>query len=160
MQADYGCERLVYSPCRWQKSHPVRKHWASESSPGILCRMIRWLTVALRLALAGLKSHRNLLLENLALRHQLLVLSRGSNRPRLTPMDRALWAWLSHTWEGWKTRLYLVKPGTVIHLHRESFRIFWKWKSRHLKDGRKTIAPTTYTLIRHMNLSHPLMATP
>src|SRR5260370_29444715 len=63
--------------------------------------MIRWLTVALRLALAGLKSHRNLLLENLALRHQLLVLSRGSNRPRFTPMDRALWAWLSCTWDGW-----------------------------------------------------------
>ena len=39
--------------------------------------MIRWLTVALRLALAGLKSRRNLLLENLALRHQLLVLSRA-----------------------------------------------------------------------------------
>ena len=38
--------------------------------------MIRWLTVVLRLAIAGLKSRRSLLLENLALSHQLLILSR------------------------------------------------------------------------------------
>jgi hypothetical protein len=54
--------------------------------------MVRWLTLVLHLAVAGLKSRRNLLLEILALRHQLLVLSRGSNRPHLTPLDRALWA--------------------------------------------------------------------
>src|SRR5660398_3779 len=91
--------------CRWQKPHPVRKHWASETFPGILCRMTCWLTVVLHLAVAGLKSRRNLVLENLALRHQLLVLCRGSQRPRLTPLDRALWAWLSHAWDEWKTCL-------------------------------------------------------
>lgn len=41
--------------------------------------MIRWLIVLLRLAEAGLKSRRNLLLENLVLRHQMLVLSRSSS---------------------------------------------------------------------------------
>jgi hypothetical protein len=45
--------------------------------------MIRWLTLALHLAVAGLKSRRSLLLEILALRHQLLVLSRKSKSPRL-----------------------------------------------------------------------------
>ena len=79
--------------CRWQKPHPVRKHWAFSPFPGILCRMNRWLTVVLRLVVAGLKSRRNLLFENLALRHQVLVLCRRSKRPRLTPLDRALWAW-------------------------------------------------------------------
>jgi hypothetical protein len=64
--------------------------------------MIRWLSVLLSLAAAGLKSRRNLLLENLTLRHQLLVLTRNSRRPRLRPMDRALWAWLSQVGEGWK----------------------------------------------------------
>ena len=52
--------------------------------------MIRWLTLALHLAVAGLKSRRSMLLEMLALRHQLLVLSRSSKRPRLTPLDRVL----------------------------------------------------------------------
>jgi hypothetical protein len=32
--------------CRWQKSHPGRKHWASEMFPGILGVMIRWGRVA------------------------------------------------------------------------------------------------------------------
>ena len=62
--------------------------------------MIRWLIVLLRLAVAGLQSRRNLLLENLVLHRQLLVLSRSSHRPRLTSMDLALWVWLSHAWGG------------------------------------------------------------
>ena len=43
--------------------------------------MIRWLTLTLQLAIAGLKSRRSLLLEMLALQDQLLVLSRSSKRP-------------------------------------------------------------------------------
>jgi len=65
--------------------------------------MICWLILLIRLVVAGLKSCRNLLLENLALRQQLLVLRRSSNRPWLTPIDRALWARLSQTWDGWKS---------------------------------------------------------
>jgi hypothetical protein len=75
-------------------------------------RMIGWMILALRLVLDGLKFRRKLLLENLALRHQLLVLSRRSGRIRLTPLDRALWAWLSQTWPGWKTRLCLDRVGS------------------------------------------------
>jgi hypothetical protein len=44
---------------------------------------------------AALKGRQSLLLENLTLRHQLLVLHRNAKRPRLTPLDRALGAWLS-----------------------------------------------------------------
>ena len=83
--------------------------------------MVRWLMVVLHLAVAGLKSRRNLLLEILALRHQLLVLSRSPKRPRLTPLERVLWAWLSQAWAGWKPRLLLVQPGTVLQWHRAGF---------------------------------------
>ena len=75
--------------------------------------MICWVILLLRPVLTGLKSRRNLLLENLALRHQLLVLGRSSNRPRLTPDDRTLCGWLSQVWHGWKTRHCLVQPSTV-----------------------------------------------
>jgi putative transposase len=122
--------------------------------------MTRWLKVVLRLAVAGLKSRRNLILENLALRHQLLVLNRGSCRPRLTPLDRALWAWLSQTWSGWKTRLCLVQPSTVIQWHRAGFRLFWRWKSRPGKSGRKTISADTIVLIREMSRENPLWGAP
>ena len=76
--------------------------------------MIVWLILVLPLAAASLRSRRNLLLENLALQHQLLVLSRGSKRHRLTPLDRALWIWLSQTWNGWKVSLRILQPDTVI----------------------------------------------
>jgi hypothetical protein len=39
-------------------------------------------------------------LENLALRHQLLVLQRSITRPRLSRWDRILWVWLSRWWPG------------------------------------------------------------
>ena len=122
--------------------------------------MVRWLTFVLHLAVAGLKSRRNLLLEILALRHQLLVLSRSPKRPRLTPLDRVLWAWLSQAWAGWKTRLLLVQPGTVLQWHRAGFRLFWRWKSRPRKTGRKTISPDLITLIRDMNHANPLWGAP
>jgi len=57
--------------------------------------MVGWLILLSRFAVAALKGRQSLLLENLTLRHQLLVLHRNAKRPRLTPLDRALGAWLS-----------------------------------------------------------------
>ena len=122
--------------------------------------MLCWLIFVLRLAAAVLKSRRNLLLDNLALRHQLLVVSRNANRARWTPLDRALWAWLSHAWRRWRTALRLVQPDTVIHWHRQGFRLFWKWKSRTRKAGRKSIAPDTISLIRNISRANPLWGAP
>ena len=101
--------------------------------------MVRWLILVLRVVVISLKSRRNLLLENLALRHQLLVLNRTSRRPPLTLGGRALWAWLSQNWHAWKTHILIVQPDTVIRWHRNGFRLFWKWKSRPRKVGRKPI---------------------
>ena len=122
--------------------------------------MIVWLILVLRLAAASLRSRRNLLLENLALQHQLLVLSRASKRPRLTPLDRALWIWLSHTWNGWKVSLRILQPDTVIQWHRAGFRLLWRWKSRARKAGRKRVAAATIDLIRQMSRVNPLWGAP
>jgi hypothetical protein len=101
-----------------------------------------------------------LLLEILALRHQLLVLSRSSKRPRLTPLDRVVWGWLSQAWSGWKTRLRLVQPSTVIQWHRAGFRLFWRWRSHPGRSGRKTVAPDTIRLIGQMSRTNPLWGAP
>ena len=122
--------------------------------------MLCWLTLLLRLAAVVLKSCRNLLLENLALRHQLLVLTRKPSRPRLNFLDRAFWAWLSRSWSRWRIRLRFVQPDTVIRWHREGFRLFWKWKSRRSHAGRKTIAPATISLIREVSRANPLWGAP
>lgn len=122
--------------------------------------MICWLTFSLRLAAAILKSRRNLLLENAALHHQLLILARNATRPQWRPLDRGFWIFLSLVWSRWRTVLQLVRPDTVIRWHRQGFRLFWKWKSRHGKVGRKTISPTTIALIRQMSLANPLWGAP
>lgn len=122
--------------------------------------MLCWLTFVLRLAAALLKSRRNLLLENVALRHQLLVLTRNATRPQWRPVDRVLWSWLSLTWNRWRNALWLVQPDTVIHRHRQGFRLFWSWKSRPRKAGRQSMAPETITLIRNMSRANPLWGAP
>jgi hypothetical protein len=51
-------------------------------------------------------SHRQLALENLALRQQLAVYQRTVTRPKLRTTDRLFWAWLSGAWaRGGETHL-------------------------------------------------------
>src|SRR5258708_3747584 len=71
-----------------------------------------------------------LVTENLALRQQLLVLHRSSNRPRLRRRDRLFWIGLSHLWREWRSILVIVKPETVVKWHWQGFKCYWRWKSR------------------------------
>jgi hypothetical protein len=96
------------------------------------------LQVLFSAASATFKSRAAIHLENLALRHQLGVLQRSVKRPKLTPPDRLLWAWLRGIWSDWQSALVIVKPDTVIAWHRQSFRLFWTWKVRHGLSGRPT----------------------
>jgi hypothetical protein len=52
----------------------------------------------LRSLRATFQPRRQLLLENLALRHQFLVLSRNGRKPRLRNLDRLLWVFLRAVW--------------------------------------------------------------
>ena len=122
--------------------------------------MICWLRFVIGLARAIAKSRRNLLFENIALRHQLLVLSRKTKPTRFTPVDRALWVWLSLAWKRWTSVLRMVQPGTVVRWHRQGFGLFWRWQSRAGNVGRKRIAPETIDLIRQMSRANPLSGAP
>jgi len=118
--------------------------------------MARWFTLVTRLVVAILKSRRRLLLENLALHHQILVLNRNSKRPRLDYSDRLLWIWLAQNWRKWKAHLFIVQPDTLTRWHREGFRLFWKWKSRWQKPGRKPVESELRQLIGEMSRANPL----
>ena len=50
---------------------------------------------------------RDLLLENLALRHQLMMCER---RRRLSNADRFLWAAAFRRWSGWRASLLVLHP--------------------------------------------------
>jgi putative transposase len=97
--------------------------------------------------------------EILALRHQLDVLRRSTDaRRKLRTSDRVLWVWLSRIWPDWRSALLIVKPETVIHWHRQGFRLYWRWKSRHL--GRPDAGREIRELIRKMCLSNPTWGAP
>ena|SRR5439155_1101179 len=57
---------------------------------------------------------RTLLLENLALRQQLLALKRGHPRPSLGLFDKLFWVVARRVWSAWKPSLILVTPETVV----------------------------------------------
>ena len=79
---------------------------------------------------ASVRARRYLVLENLALRHQLTVYTRGRRRPRLRRHDRRFWSLLARGWSGWRGTLVMVEPDTVVRWHRSAWRAYWRWKSR------------------------------
>ena len=108
--------------------------------------LLNWGLWCLR-ALARDKS--DLVLENIALRHQLLLLQRRSNKPKSKPRDRLLWSLLSRYWPDWKHSLLLFRPETVIGWQKAAFRFYWRWRSGP-KGGRPRIDPEVAQLIRRM----------
>lgn len=51
---------------------------------------------------AAFRTRRHLVLENLALRHQVAVLSRNSRKPKLRNVDRLVWICLRAVWSRWQ----------------------------------------------------------
>jgi putative transposase len=115
-----------------------------------------WLSVMAEALSSLLKSRTALQLENIALRHQIIVLQRSTKkRLRLHNSDRLFWVGLSQVWSHWRSALVIVKPETVIAWHRKAFRLFWTWKVRHGKPGRPAISPEIRALIRRMSRENP-----
>ena len=101
-----------------------------------------------------LQSRAALAAENLALRHQIVILQRSVKRPRLHRRDRIFWVWLSRLWQGWRSSLIVVQPETVLRWHREGFRLYWRWKSRR-RCGRPKLDVEIRALIRRMSRDNP-----
>jgi len=121
--------------------------------------MLLVLLLIVRSFLAGLRPRRDLMLENLALRHQLQVALRTNPRPRLRAADRALWLWLRRAWpDGWQQHLRLVRPATVLRWHRKGWRLYWTWKSR-TRLGRPHLSREVRELISRISRENPLWGT-
>ncbi len=105
--------------------------------------------------------HRSLLLENLALRQQLVVLKRRRPRPSLGPFDRLFWVLARRVWTGWKQSLVIVTPETVVRWHRAGFRLYWRLVSRDRRQvGRKQICKELRDLIFRMACENPTWGAP
>lgn len=107
------------------------------------------------------RSRRSLLLENLALRQQLVVLKRKHPRPRLTAMDKFFWVLLKRFWSGWKEAVSIVSPDTVVRWHRAGFMLYWRAISRARRlIGRKRISKEVRELIFRMVAENPTWGAP
>ncbi len=103
---------------------------------------------------AFFKDRTDLVVENLALRHQLSRLNHRRKRPNLRPMDQFLWALLSRHWPRWRDLLVMVKPATVVGGHRHGFKMLWRWKSRKRGPARPRIHKDIRKLIVEMASSN------
>jgi putative transposase len=101
--------------------------------------MIPLLLHLLRLLPFLFGGHRQLALENLALRHQLAVYKRTVSRPSLRARDRLLWVALANVWAGWKQALVIVSPDTVLRWQRRRVREYWTELSSRSTAGRPPV---------------------
>ncbi len=101
----------------------------------------------------------DLVLENLALRRQLLGLHAQRPRRRLTALHKLFWVALRMCWSRWRQPLVLVTPRTVVNWHRAGFRSYWTWACRvRQAGGRKRISKEVRALIFRMVAENPSTA--
>ena len=113
--------------------------------------MPRSLRLLFVLLVRSIRSRRDLLLENLALRQQLAILRQRHPQPRFAAAEKLFWVILRRLWPQWKWALVLIQPETVVRWHRAGFKLYWTWLSRHRKRaGRRCVSRELRELIFRM----------
>jgi hypothetical protein len=122
--------------------------------------MITLLWLLLALLVSPFKSKRQLEAENVALRHQIVVLRRQVHgRVRLTNLDRLFLVQLCRWFPSILGVLAIVQPETVIRRQWAGFCRYWRWKSRS-RGGRPAIEAELRALIWKMSIDNPLWGAP
>ena len=70
---------------------------------------------------SAFRSREDLVLENLALRQQLLALHAQRPCRRLTALHKLFWVALKSFWSVWRKPLILVTPRTVVNWHQSGW---------------------------------------
>src|SRR5262249_35613231 len=95
-----------------------------------------------------LRQRRDLLLEFIVLRHQLVVLPRtGTRRPCFRRSERLFWVFLSRWWANWQRSLIIVPPATILRWRRRGLWAIWmsgscgRWRGGRPRIRREGRAP-------------------
>jgi transposase InsO family protein len=122
--------------------------------------MIALLWLLWSILASPIKSKCQLEAENVALRHQVMLLRRQARgRVHLTNLDRLFLVQLYRWFPSILRVLAIVQPETVIRWHRAGFRCYWRWKSRP-RGGRPQISGELRALIRQMSIENALWGAP
>jgi len=122
--------------------------------------MVTLLLHLLRLLPMLCGGHRQVALENFALRHQLAVYKKMVNRPKLLSSDRPFWVALSRVWAGWRHALVIVSPNTVLRWQRRRFREYWARLSARPAAGRQRVSRQIRAPVVRMAQANPLWGAP
>jgi hypothetical protein len=103
-----------------------------------------------------------LLLESIALRHQIAVLERSrTRRPCFRRIDRLLWVLLSFWWPQWRESLVIVQPDTVLRWRRNGWSAIWRYRLRgRWRGGRPRVSNEVRQLIAQMARENFLWGAP
>jgi len=103
-----------------------------------------------------------LLLEGIALRHQIAVLKRsGTRRPYFRGCDRLFWILFSRWWPQWRDSLIIVQPETVLRWRRGGWSSLWRYRSRgRWRGGRPRVSSEVRHLIVRMARENFLWGAP
>ena len=71
--------------------------------------MWKWVTIIVEVLGSALRERSKLLAENLALRHQVMVLKRSVSRPKIRESDRLLWVLYSKFVVEWQDLVEFVQ---------------------------------------------------
>jgi len=112
--------------------------------------MLNAIVVAVRFVILLVNGHKQVALENAALRQQLAVFKRDKKRPTLRGGDPVFWIALSKVWKNWKSALVMVRPETVISWQRNRFKRYWRQLSQAKGPGRPAVSSEICKLIRTM----------
>jgi putative transposase len=88
--------------------------------------MLDCLLLLLTALWAASRRRGDLVVENLLLRHQLMVLTRPTRqrrRPRFGRLDKAPWILVRRLRRDWRRHLVVVTPETVVRWHRAGWRL-------------------------------------
>jgi len=94
------------------------------------------------------QSRTRLAAENLFLRKQLACYLERNVRPHRTDNASRIMLVMLSRWVEWRPLLTIVRPDTFVRWHRETYRLFWRWKSR--RRGRPPIPTELQQLIADM----------
>jgi putative transposase len=118
--------------------------------------MFRFVGLCFGMLVRLFRERRSLLLENLALRQQLVALKRRHSRPSLGPFDKLFWMIARRAWSAWKQSLIIVEPETVVRWHRTVFRMYWWLISTVRRQvGRRPTPKKVRELIFRMVVENP-----
>ena len=109
-------------------------------------------SAALPLVPSEPRTRTALLLEGIALRHQIAVLERsGTRRLCFRLWDRLFWILFLRWWPQWRDSLIIVQPETVLRWRRNGWSALWRYRSPgRWRGGRLRVSSEVRQLIAQM----------